>query len=36
MHGCRADPRHAKHHRIFYGQGFQTSDPEALREIVLA
>jgi hypothetical protein len=36
MHGRRPDPRHARHHRIFYGKGFQTSDPEALREIVLA
>jgi uncharacterized membrane protein (DUF485 family) len=36
MHGRRPDQRHARHHRIFYGQGFQTSNPEALREIVLA
>jgi hypothetical protein len=36
MHGRRPDPRHARHHRIFYGKGFQTSDPEALREVVLA
>lgn len=35
MH-VRRDPRHARHHRIFYGNGFQTSDPEALREIVTA
>ena len=33
MHGRRPDPRHARHHRVFYGQGFQTADPEALREI---
>jgi hypothetical protein len=36
MHGRRPDARHARHHRIFYGQGFQTSDPEALREVTLA
>ena len=36
MHSRRPDPRHARHHRIFYGKGFQTSDPEALREVVLA
>src|SRR5947208_2238609 len=36
MHGRRPDPRHARHHRIFYGKGFQTSDPEALRDVVLA
>lgn len=36
MHSRRPDPRHARHHRIFYGKGFQTSDPKALREIVLA
>jgi hypothetical protein len=36
MHSRRPDPRHARHHRIFYGNGFQTSDPEALREIVTA
>lgn len=36
MHGRRPDPRHARHHRIFYGKGFQTSDPAALSEIVLA
>src|SRR5436190_12772846 len=36
MHGRRPEPRHARHHRIFYGTGFQTSDPEALREIVIA
>jgi hypothetical protein len=34
MHSRRPDPRHAKHHRIFYGNRFQTSDPDALREIV--
>jgi hypothetical protein len=34
MHSRRPDPRHARHHRIFYGKGFQTRDPEALREIV--
>ncbi|HXA52679.1 MAG TPA: hypothetical protein VNV86_20320 [Candidatus Acidoferrum sp.] len=36
MHGRRPDARHARHHRIFYGQGFQTSDPAALGEVVLA
>jgi len=36
MHSRRPDPRHARHHRIFYGARFQTSDPEALHEIVLA
>jgi hypothetical protein len=36
MHSGRPDPRHAMHHRIFYGKGFQTSDPEAMREIVTA
>jgi uncharacterized membrane protein (DUF485 family) len=36
MHGRRPDPRHARHHRMFYGNGFQTSDPVALQEIVLA
>lgn len=36
MHGRRPDPRHAKHHRLFYGGNFQRSDPEALREIVTA
>ena len=36
MHSRRPDPRHARHHRIFYGNGFQTRDPEALREIVTA
>src|SRR5215831_15926985 len=34
MHSRRPDPRHAKHHGIFYGKGFQTTDPGALREIV--
>jgi hypothetical protein len=34
MHSRRPDRRHATHHRIFYGDKFQTSDPEALREIV--
>jgi hypothetical protein len=34
MHGRRPDPRHARHHRVFYGQRFQTADPEALREVV--
>jgi hypothetical protein len=34
MHSRRPDPRHAVHHRIFYGDRFQRSDPEALREIV--
>ena len=36
MHSRRPDPRHARHHRVFYGKGFQTSDPAALREIVTA
>ncbi len=36
MHSRRPDPRHARHHRIFYGRNFQTSDPAALREIVTA
>jgi len=36
MHSRRPDPRHARHHRIFYGKGFQTSDPGALQEVVLA
>ena len=34
MHSRRPDPRHARHHRMFFGKGFQTTDPEALREIV--
>src|SRR5215470_12778686 len=34
MHGRRPDPRHATHHRLFYGERFQTSDAAALREIV--
>ena len=33
MH-VRRDPRHARHHRIFYGDRFQTDDPNALDEIV--
>jgi len=36
MHSRRPDPRHAVHHRLFYGKHFHRSDPEALREIVLA
>jgi len=36
MHSRRPDPRHALHHRIFYGNRFQTTDPAALREIVTA
>jgi uncharacterized membrane protein (DUF485 family) len=36
MHGRRPDARHARHHRIFYGKGFQTNDPEAMQEIVTA
>jgi hypothetical protein len=36
MHGGRPDPRHATHHRLFYGKNFQTSDPEALGEITTA
>jgi hypothetical protein len=34
MHSRRPNPRHARHHRIFYGDRFQTTDPVALREIV--
>src|SRR5262249_15907631 len=34
MHGRRPDPRHATHHRLFYGERFHTSDPAALEEIV--
>ena len=34
MHSRRPDPRHAQHHRIFYGDGFRTKDPQALLEIV--
>jgi hypothetical protein len=34
MHSRRPDRRHATHHSIFYDTRFQTSDPEALREIV--
>ena len=34
MHGRRPDPRHATHHRLFYGERFQTSDPATLGEIV--
>ena len=34
MHGRRPDPRHARHHRLFYGDRFRTADPEAMREIV--
>jgi len=36
MHSRRPDPRHAMHHRTFYGDRFQTTDPAALREIVTA
>jgi len=36
MHSRRPDPRHALHHRIFYGDRFQTTDPAALCEIVTA
>jgi len=36
MHGGRPDPRHARHHRIFYGERFQTRDRAALEEIVTA
>lgn len=36
MHGRRPDPRHATHHRIFYGKNFRTSDAGALGEIVTA
>lgn len=36
MHSRRPDPRHAMHHRVFYGPHFQRSDPEALRQIVTA
>ena len=35
MH-VRRDPRHARHHRIFYGDRFRTNDPKALDEIVTA
>src|SRR5262245_49221803 len=34
MHSRRPDPRHAVHHRLFYGKNFQRCDIEALREIV--
>ena len=34
MHSRRPDRRHATHHRIFYGDSFQTSDREALQQIV--
>src|SRR4051794_18170891 len=34
MHSRRPAPRHALHHRMFYGNRFQTTDPAALREIV--
>jgi hypothetical protein len=34
MHGRRPDPRHAQHHRVFYGEAFRTRDPRALLEIV--
>jgi uncharacterized membrane protein (DUF485 family) len=34
MHSRRPDPRHARHHQLFYGDRFQTTDPAALREIV--
>ncbi len=33
MHGRRPDPRHARHHRLFYGPRFRTTDAEALEEI---
>jgi hypothetical protein len=36
MHSRRPDPHHATHHRVFYGKGFQTRDPDALREVVTA
>src|SRR5215469_4684235 len=36
MHARKPDPRHALHHRLFYGDRFQTNDPAALREIVTA
>jgi hypothetical protein len=36
MHSRRPDPRHALHHRLFYGDRFQTTDPMALREVVTA
>src|SRR5260370_31367728 len=35
MH-VRRDPRHARHHRIFYGGGVQTRDPQELHELVAA
>jgi hypothetical protein len=34
MHSRRPDPRHAVHHRLFYGARFQNSDPAARGEIV--
>ena len=34
MHSRRPDRRHAMHHSNFYGNKFQRSDPEALRQIV--
>jgi hypothetical protein len=36
MHSRRHDPRHARHHQLFYGQRFQSRDPEVLREITTA
>jgi len=36
MHSRRPGPRHARHHRLVYGENFQSSDPAALREIVTA
>lgn len=34
MHSRRPDPRHARHHQLFYGDRFQTTDPAAMQEIV--
>jgi hypothetical protein len=34
MHSRRPDRRHAAHHRVFYGNRFQNSDPAAMQEIV--
>ncbi len=33
MHGSRRDPRHQRHHRLFYGAAFTTRDPAKLAEI---
>jgi hypothetical protein len=36
MHSRRPDPRHARHHRLFYGSLFQTTDKAALNEVTTA